>query len=668
MFFPYDATNEIVAHFIGYFELSVEDMRVRLDFSEFAYVPPADDIPGLIAGGVPDLEQKYGLLDSNPDVAYAGPDWAIHGHARPHANAPEVPIERVEAAATPGHLPEAPAFDPDSQAAYLPAEGVAPLSTLAFINQTIILDDNDIVIIGDFEGSVTFVSGSAAAILGFQSDADAIVNALIGEPDFSHYTGIAGFLTDTAARIGSLGEDAALEQASVVQAPSGTYVNGLASSEPAPDLLDHLPAKMVEVMTGEAPEEIAAEEDDSQPVSIVFDDAVQSMQLNAGGNLLVNEIAVVNGGLSTSILAVQGNYHQLDAIIQINAYSDYDTVIGAPDGHLVSAATTQAYNIANFDYETRDSLGKSAETHPGVMPLSWNVTVVAGDLVFVEWMKQFTFQSDQDIHVMSAVGLNTVVTTGENIGFNAISFVDLGKYFDLVIVGGNLYDANIIVQTNILYDNDTIQYLGGGHSGTNNLATQGNLLWNEASIHNIGPAEIQSAMPDHISEAASTLSSGGNDMPGGFGADAVFEGLSALRVLYVAGDIYDMRFLQQTNVLGDADFVALQQARLIGDHPGTNWDINTGANALVNKATIFDYDGMGDTAYVAGEHYSDAILIQANILAAAPQASPGDALVTEVIAFLDHDVPDVLGDDGPFSSNSLSSDGPPADIMQSVLA
>lgn len=672
MFFPYDVTNEIVAHFIGYFELSVEDMRVRLDYQEFAYLHPEEDIPEYLTPLTPELAQRYSLQDFDPNAGYVPPDWAIQGASHVPATVPDLPIiapAPLAAAREPvDHHDKLGAGKLQNQSA---PEGDAPLSTVALINQTIVLDDNDVVTIGDFSGNVVFVSGSGEAILGFQTQADAISGALIGSPDFSDYAGIADFIIATAARADQIADAPELDGASVITAPSGTYVNGVAAAE-APELLELLPAKLAAVLGGEP---VAAEAEDeigtdeaTQSQTIAFDEMTPSMTLNAGGNMLVNEITVVNAGLQASVMAVQGNFHQLDVIIQINAFSDSDTIIGATgEGH-VPGPETVAYNIASFETKTSDVLAKAAEANPGTMPLSWTVTVVSGDLVFVEWMKQFTFQSDQDVHVLSAIGANTVVTTGENIGLNAISFADLGRYFDLVIVGGNLYDANIIVQTNILYDNDTIQYLGGQQSDADNLATQGNLLSNEASILNVGPTEFGTPMPGHVSDAMANLSTGNQHMPSGFDSDGIFEGLSALRVLYVAGDIYDLRYLQQTNVLGDADLVALQQAQLFVDNPGTDWAISTGANALANQARIVDYDGVGDSVYVGGEHYSDAILIQANILASDNAGSSGDALVSEVIAFLDNDVPDMPGDDGPFSSSTVSSDGPPADIMQTVLA
>src|SRR5690606_765270 len=103
-------------------------------------------------------------------------------------------------------------------------------------------------------------------------------------------------------------------------------------------------------------------------------------------------------------------------------------------------------------------------------------------------------------------------------------------------------------------------------------------------------------------------------MPEGFRTDVDFAGLPGISVLIVTGNIFDLHYIRQFNVLGDADQVAIAEAAVAGN--GTaNWQITTGSNALVNIASIVDIDTMGTNAYVGGDLYSDAVLIQAEILA-----------------------------------------------------
>jgi hypothetical protein len=220
-----------------------------------------------------------------------------------------------------------------------------------------------------------------------------------------------------------------------------------------------------------------------------------------------------------------------------------------------------------------------------------------------------------------------------------------------------------------LYDDDVLSMLSDSPDATGNVSTSGNLLWNSATISNIGATDWQSGLPESYNEAIDAVQSPGQAMPDSLKADNAFEGFYGLKVLYVTGDVYDLQYVEQVNVMGDADSVAIYEQGLLEASSGTDWDISTGSNALVNTAAIIDYDTLGDTAYLDGQIYSDAILIQAEIVGPQdnPAAAPGDALANEVIAFIDEDIgPVPTGDDaGPVY---VSGDGPPVDVMQSVLA
>ena len=104
------------------------------------------------------------------------------------------------------------------------------------------------------------------------------------------------------------------------------------------------------------------------------------------------------------------------------------------------------------------------------------------------------------------------------------------------------------------------------------------------------------------------------------------------------------KYVKQTNILGDSDQVALAMEQVGEAHPEADWQIETGSNVLVNVATIVDVDSTG-TTYVGGDHYSDEILIQAELVS--PNDSLGgqnpDVLVNEAVAFLGDDL---AGPDG----------------------
>jgi hypothetical protein len=249
-----------------------------------------------------------------------------------------------------------------------------------------------------------------------------------------------------------------------------------------------------------------------------------------------------------------------------------------------------------------------------------------------------------------------------------MSFMGLGLYFDLIIIGGSLYDGNFISQTNVLLDSDRLMVEDATSASKGNAATGQNVLWNEAAIENIGP-EWQQGLPGHYEEAATRLANGDRTMPDGFKSDGALDGFGNLKVLYVTGDVYDVHSVSQVNIVGDADDLTIYEDSLLKAQDSV-WQVSTGHNLLVNKASILDYDGLGDTAYVGGEIYSDAILVQAGIVEGLTDRLDlrGDALANEVIAFLD-DHADLTSrlDDHP-AIKTMTDAGTAHDLIHSVLA
>jgi hypothetical protein len=138
-----------------------------------------------------------------------------------------------------------------------------------------------------------------------------------------------------------------------------------------------------------------------------------------------------------------------------------------------------------------------------------------------------------------------------------------------------------------------------------------------------------------------------------------------LRVLYISGDLLNVQYVSQTNVLGDSDQVALAMNQFTG-HPEAEWTVTTGGNQVANFAGIVDVDGT-DKTYVGGEHYSHEILIQADIISSDPElgGQNPDALVNEAVAFLADDA----ADDATPADHQIvpTADHVHADGMQTIL-
>ena len=187
-----------------------------------------------------------------------------------------------------------------------------------------------------------------------------------------------------------------------------------------------------------------------------------------------------------------------------------------------------------------------------------------------------------------------------------------------------------------MFDNDVVGATAGFHTPEKGeISSSANLLWNQAHITNLGNPDRFDALPQHYLDAASELAGGGTDIPDDVRSDDAFAGLQGLSVLYIQGDLLNLQYIRQTNILGDSDQIALAKDA-IATNPNAEWSVTTGANALVNSAAIADLDSLGKT-YVGGGQYSLETLYQAEMISQHPEfGSPyPDALVNEAVLFLD---------------------------------
>lgn len=685
MFPTSDSISEVVAHFIGSFEIRVDEMRMRHAYEDFYRGPDRAIADAPIQHLSPGFHQhlEIGLYD--PGVIY-----------RPRLDKAEINAEARPAHIHLEHIP--PALSGWTHSAWAqevrsvwaegaeaagepePYMGEEPGSVILVASQTMELVDNDIVVLGDIEIGSTKTLGDAEPLQVLMQAGLAVSEALGGIAAPEQVDVIPTYFASVEAAIAAIageqgGNGSAListsahqqagdiaEDITIITGPAitGIYGDG-AELEAAPSLQQALPQQLQTVLA-------EAQEPTSPVQALVIDPASMavSMEVEAGTNMMVNQALIANAGLTSTFLAVAGDYHSINAIIQTNIHSDVDRVDSRLTGAAQEGDSTNAHNIAVFAAQAGTDAAEHAAQNPGAYPGNWQVSVVQGDMVFVDWIKQYNFTSDGDTLVLSATGTTTTITSGENLGLNSVSFADIGHYYDLIIVGGSLYDGNVIVQTNVLYDNDMLTLLSGT-GGNGASSTSGNLLWNSASILNIGANTVQTGLPDAYGQAIASLGAADYSMPASFHSDGSFQGFDGLRALYIAGNLYDLHSVHQVNVMGDADLVALYEDGGAGSPNGVDWDISTGSNALINVASIIDYDSMGSDVHVGGQIYSDAILIQADLMAGSDtQPMAGDALVSEVIAFLDIDIDANVPGDADHSIMP-AGDGHIADAMGSVL-
>ncbi|MBT1158843.1 type I secretion protein [Aminobacter anthyllidis] len=674
-----DKVSDAIAHFVGLFDMNVEAARQKQAYDGFKATQQAEEQlpdPQTVAIKV---DASHTLKDFDPHVPYLAmrPEieqvtvWSKVAFTPPDVPVPDGPFlhdfTRLPDGTTVGSggvvLPD---IDP-------------PGDLAAIIIQDIQLSDDDYVGFGGSGLKFTPAAPDNSALDELQQAA-----ADLSPIDDLTLPGtteeMATFVTTAVDRFDAF--DAADHgHADVFTVKSetieGTYLNGqLVDEADVPKMEDY-----VNFLKEQDDEEDVAGPDgpldmDTPPDSADFMDGWGDgtvnprVEISTGGNSVINNAVVVNEWVSAEVIAVMGDHFSLNAIVQINGTCDVDSVGAAVGGWPFDpGGENQSFNIAMFKHiDPSADTGGEAAPPPAGFPAYYVVTEISGDLLMMNWIEQYAFVMDNDVVIASSSGVQSVVSTGDNTAFNGLSLYELGSYYDLIIVGGNVYDASIICQLNLLLDNDMIGAVDGFETtGEGSASTGENLLWNQASIVNVGAGTCE-PLPDGYDTAAADLAAGNKELPNSILQDAAFAGIGVLRVLYISGDIYNLQYIKQTTVVGDSDQVALAMNQMVAN-PDAEWTITTGGNQLVNDATIVDVDG-ASKIYVGGDSYSDEILIQANLVSSEPDlgGQDPDTLVNEAVAFLDDGNGDDTGDASQGTNiTPQAADSGSADVMQHML-
>jgi len=653
-----DKTSEAIAHFIGLFATILEDARERIAYDEFLASQTDPE-----SASLPDIKvefyHEHQLVDFVPGVR-----WTPTSVGIVKGDIPNMPFQKINVDLGPQDLEfmQKVAMKAAAGGSSLLLPDIPPLGSVAnYINQMIGLSDDDYFSVGGsgLEFSPDPVSNETLMQLAAQA------NELLFQPgpdipgDAEALKQFADALIDY---VESMDPENAPDNVFIHNdtSISGIYVNGELVDE-APNLDDYFSFKDRLESVPTIHDDLPVNAQMTENGIVVVD---QSVSVEMGHNTLVNSAVLTNLWTGSPVMAVLGNHTELNVISQVNAYVDQDAISGLLESWHQEDGTTQTFNIAEFQ-RTDPSEGTSG-TATGTFPSNWVVTEVEGDLLIVNWLQQITFMTDNDIGIASSSGATSMIYSGHNTAVNTINIYELGLAYDLIVIGGAVYDINVIQQMNVLYDNDLIGAVDGFHtSGSGQYSTSDNLLWNEAYIHNIGgPIET---MSDDYRQAVTDMTNGDHS-PNALMSDPAFASSGPLRVLYIDGDMINVQYIRQTNLLGDADQLALAMHES-GFFENSDWNIETGKNALINLAAINDLDSLGVT-YVGGNQYSQDLLVQADIISTSPELGwqNPDALVNEAVAFLSdtsdsHDP----GGDYPDSQIELLPYDQHGDGVQSML-
>ena len=166
---------------------------------------------------------------------------------------------------------------------------------------------------------------------------------------------------------------------------------------------------------------------------------------------------------------------------------------------------------------------------------------------------------------------------GGNDSTNAALIVDLKESTNTMIVLGDFFKTNAIVQTNLFIDNDQIDVAGG---------IPAFVIGDENKADNIAEFEQR---------------------PGVFFAiSGYFAGLQ-WNVDVVQGDFYDINLVTQKNLLHDND-VAVQESENV------HYEAHLGENEQLNLTQIFDGEIHYDLIVVLGSFHGANMIFQYNVL------------------------------------------------------
>ncbi|MBT2131642.1 hypothetical protein [Aliiroseovarius lamellibrachiae] len=648
-----DWTTEMISHFIGLFEISEERARLRDDYDRFKAEQARDDNFSVISSMKVKFKAPYTLKKIAPVDNFKEPmaqpfqAAPYYIHVNSFGDAPVWPFFATTFPDGVTPLGYTVAIDiTQTQPAYnLTLDPAGSVATATFQANSLI--DNDLIV-GD--GTIDFLDPEL-----FLTDLYTLAH-LAGKLqsfDIGTLPTSDNSATDIAegwkAIVEAAQEDGALPNAPAAAAVSvqfgasvsGNYVNGELVDE-VPVLADLLPEKLsvadnevIEAGTDgiaihgeglngvetDAPSLIAAE--DTPKVSPY--EVPDGHNVLTGGNQLLNETIISVNWLDAPAMAVMGDVYAINAISQINVVSDLDTGLGATDD-----AATQALNISQVTH-----ISNPFAPQAGELPTHWVVATLQADVIASNWVEQFNFVTDTDRAEVTFTGQDTFLQLGDNSIVNASKFLEIGFGYDLIVIGGSIININAIAQTNILLDNDAVTSSGGIPGVTH---TSGNVMANFAAIHNSGIDQFSMLSEDFAASLAGIQDGYGAIGDGFEGLDA-FSGVGLLRVLHIEGDLLQMNLVKQTNILGDADQVHVALADFLGAHDSVT--VNTGDNTLINTASVGTY-GIDSDVYVGGQVYSDAILVQAELIDT--DADPlgvnltsGD-LASEAVAFLADDM------------------------------
>ena len=338
----------------------------------------------------------------------------------------------------------------------------------------------------------------------------------------------------------------------------------------------------------------------------------------AGENHSLNIAVMNNTEQGAASMVIRGDLHVTNAIYQVNVLytAGYVDADGAAIAQQIVLADNQTTNDASFVKDQGLIFGDGVSGWSGAT--NWHVDYVNGDFWNISELSQTNVLLNGNLAQISADNTHFTATMGADHQLNLSLIDDASTHYDLIIVGGDFYKLNAIVQVNVVLDMSTVSTLLGG-DGEQSLTVGGDTLSNQAIIVNVGgdswkPMTVDATtLADAIAGKSSAIDAlHALGIPG--------NGTDTLNVLYVSGNYYEDNVIAQTNLVGNVNDIQMLAPDGAQGIPGADTSgglaqtATAGGNQAVNIAAIIDQGSASGYQYLGGTEYDDNLLVQANIV------------------------------------------------------
>ena len=613
-----DSISEQIAHFVGAFEITTEQVRLRDQYEEFTALRKKAELDEL-----EDPTQIRIKADLKLDPGEYAP--TPYKFAPPVANIPapsKTFVSDAEASVFSNPTVSPVTYAPETLAGgnvamtqtiiYLEPEFITELagSAVTYTFQTITLNDNDTIGEGDFRDTEAQMA-HGEEMLDTALSMQAISAPSIHISDYQSIEKIEAIAEEMQSPVNAEVEGAVVHQFHGDDA-TGMIVNGEQVDE-MPEWADLLPKNhqpeeeadegTVEVLPAKA---LPAEWD--QDKDSEFEDG---HTVSTGGNLAINEVSVNVGWVDAPNIVVGGQAVNLTVISQVAVVSDID------EGDEGVQSDTNVVQSSQIGVEQSEAPWLEANVAaPGQDPLvviDW----IESDLVVTNFIEQEIDATDIDHIETEITASSSIYTLGDNVMANVTNILQLGSFYDLIIVGGNMISIDIVSQTIVLLDDDVIT--GGMPTEDND-----NLVMNQVMLNQTGE-DTHEELSDDLAEVLPLQEVDTDALEDALMNDPMFAGTELVRVLKIEGDLLQVNIIEQTTLLQDEDDI---------DLTGPNADeasVMGAGNAVLNTASI-NKMGVDSVVMAQDGEYSDLLLHQASLIDVPEEESV--EIASEAIAFL----------------------------------